>query len=77
MPPVVTGTVVALIGLNLAGSAFTNYAKQPWPATVTITVIILATVLLRGFLGRLSIVIGVIAGYLVALAQGVINFDAV
>jgi uracil-xanthine permease len=77
MPPVVTGTVVALIGLNLAGSAFTNYSKQPWPATTTIVVIILATVLLRGFFGRLSIIIGVIAGYLVALAQGVINFDSV
>lgn len=77
MPPVVTGTVVALIGLNLAGSAFTNYKAQPWPATTTIVVIILATVLLRGFLGRLSIIIGVLAGYLVALAQGVIHFSSV
>ncbi|HUA47065.1 MAG TPA: solute carrier family 23 protein [Solirubrobacteraceae bacterium] len=77
MPPVVTGTVVALIGLNLASSAFANYSKQPWCATTTIVVIILAMVMLRGFLGRLSILIGVVAGYLVALAQGLIHFSSV
>ncbi len=77
MPPVVTGAVVALIGLNLAGSAFTNYSKQPWPATTTIVVIILAMVMLRGFPGRLSILIGVVAGYLVAVAQGFIHFAPV
>ena len=77
MPPVVTGAVVALIGLNLAGSAFTNYSKQPLPATVTVVVIILVMVMLRGFLGRLSILIGVLAGYLVTLAQGHISFTAV
>ena len=74
MPPVVTGAVVALIGLNLAGSAFTNYSKQPLPATVTVVVIILVMVSLRGFLGRLSILIGVLAGYFVTLAQGHIQF---
>ena len=77
MPPVVTGAVVALIGLNLAGSAFTNYSKQPLPATVTVITIILVMVSLRGFLGRLSILIGVLAGYLVTLAQGHISFTAV
>ncbi len=77
MPPVVTGAVVALIGLNLAGSAFTNYSKQPLPATVTVVVIILVMVSLRGFLGRLSILIGVLAGYFVTLAQGHIHFTAV
>jgi uracil-xanthine permease len=77
MPPVVTGAVVALIGLNLAGSAFTNYSNQPWPATTTIVVIILAMVMLRGFPGRLSILIGVVAGYLVAVAQGFIHFAPV
>jgi uracil-xanthine permease len=78
MPPVVTGTIVALIGLNLAGSAFTNYKAQPWPATVTIITIILATVLFRGFFGRLSILIGVLLGYCMALIQGgIIHFTSV
>jgi uracil-xanthine permease len=69
MPPVVTGAVVALIGLNLAPVAWANYQQQPVTATITLTVIILATVMLRGFLGRISILIGVIVGYFVAWPQ--------
>jgi uracil-xanthine permease len=70
MPPAVTGAVVALIGLNLAPVAWANYQEQPWTATITLSVIILATVLLRGFFGRISILIGVVVGYLVAWPQG-------
>jgi uracil-xanthine permease len=70
MPPVVTGAVVALIGLNLAPVAWASYSAQPWTATLTLAVIVFTTVLLRGFFGRISILIGVIAGYLVAWPQG-------
>ncbi len=69
MPPAVTGAVVALIGLNLAPVAWSSFQAQPATATITLTVIILATVLLRGFFGRISILIGVIVGYLVAFPQ--------
>ncbi len=69
MPPAVTGAVVALIGLNLAPVAWANWELQPWTAFITLSVIILATCLLRGFLGRISILIGVIIGYLVAWPQ--------
>ncbi len=70
MPPAVTGAVVALIGLNLAPTAWASFSKQPWTAFITLSAIILATVLLRGFLGRVSILIGVVIGYLVAWPQG-------
>jgi uracil-xanthine permease len=69
MPPAVTGAIVALIGLNLAPVAWANYSEQPWTATITLTVIVLATVLFRGFWGRISILIGVVVGYLVAFPQ--------
>src|SRR5690625_4957388 len=77
MPPVVTGTVVALIGFNLAPSAWGNVAAAPVTAIVTILVIILVTVLFRGILGRLSILVGVLAGYLVAVLRGEVDFDPV
>jgi uracil-xanthine permease len=77
MPPAVTGTIVALIGLNLAGSAFTNIDKQPWTGVVTLLVIIGVTVAFRGFLGRLSILLGVFVGYMVGWSQGQISFTAV
>ena len=70
MPPVVTGAVVALIGLNLAPTAFSEVKAMPFTAIITLLAIVLATVLLRGFLGRISILIGVIVGYLVAWPQG-------
>ena len=69
MPPAVTGAVVALIGLNLAPVAVGQFTQQGWTATITLSAIILCTVLFRGFLGRISILLGVIVGYLVAWPQ--------
>ena len=66
MPPVVTGAVVALIGLNLAPVATGDFEKQGYTAFITLASILAATVLLRGFLGRISILIGAGIGYLVS-----------
>lgn len=66
MPPVVTGTIVALIGLNLAGSAKDNFFKQPIIGVVTLGSILLVGVLVRGLIGRLYILGGVIIGWIVA-----------
>jgi uracil-xanthine permease len=77
LPPVVTGAVVALIGLNLVGVAKTNYSAQPAIATVTLVAIVLLTVSLRGFLGRLSIVLGVVVGWVLAVLLGDLDDSAV
>ncbi len=77
MPPVVSGAIVALIGFNLAPSARTNFAEAPVTALVTLAVIVLVTVLFKGLIGRLSIVIGVVVGYLVALAAGQVDLSRV
>jgi len=77
MPPVVTGTIVALIGLNLAPSARTNVEAAPVTAVVTIVAVVLVAVLLRGILGRLSILVGVLVGYLVAVLRGEVDFTTV
>ena len=75
MPPTVTGAIVALIGLNLAPTAASNYQAQPLVATVTLMVILLATVAGRGMVARLGILIGVVVGWVFAaltdnLAEG-------
>ncbi len=67
MPPVVTGTVVAVIGLALANVAWSNYSKDLLTATATVLAAVLASVYLRGFLRLLPILVGVIVGYVVAL----------
>jgi uracil-xanthine permease len=70
MPPVVTGAIVALIGLNLAPVARDSFSKQPSVAVVTLAAILLIGIAVRGFLGRLSIFLGVLIGYLFAAARG-------
>ncbi|MTB89666.1 nitrate reductase [Aeromicrobium senzhongii] len=77
MPPVVTGAIVALIGFALAGAATENYGKAPLVATITLAVVCLSAVVLRGFAARLSILFGIIVGYLVALGLGDVSFDKV
>ncbi|MDM7854728.1 uracil-xanthine permease family protein [Cellulomonas alba] len=77
MPPVVTGTIVALIGFNLAPAAWGSYQQAPLTATITLAAIVLITVLFRGILGRLAILLGVLVGYVAALIQDQVSFDAV
>ncbi len=75
MPPVVTGAIVALIGLNLApvawdGGGSGGVRAQPVIAVVTLAAIVLATVAFRGFLARLSILLGVVVGWICAAVLG-------
>lgn len=77
MPPVVAGAIVALIGFNLAPAAWNNFAQQPELATVTLVAVVLFSVLFRGFLGRISIFLGVIVGYVVAAVTGAVDFSTV
>ena len=66
LPPVVTGTVVAVIGLALASAATGNYAGEPFTATVTLLAAVGAAVYLRGFPRLLPVLIGIVVGYIVA-----------
>ncbi|KJL33471.1 uracil-xanthine permease family protein [Microbacterium azadirachtae] len=77
LPPVLAGTIVALIGFNLAGAAYGNFAQAPVTATFTLAITIVFAVLFRGFLGRISIFLGVIAGYIFAGFRGELDFSAV
>ncbi|MCG7440828.1 uracil-xanthine permease family protein [Corynebacterium tuberculostearicum] len=77
MPPAVTGAIVALIGLNLAPNAAENFASQPLVAAVTLLVILLATVAGRGMVSRLSILLGVVVGWIFAALTGNLGDDAV
>jgi uracil-xanthine permease len=71
MPPVVTGAVVAVIGLNLAGIPIKNMAASnfdSWMQALTFTCVGLVAVLTRGMVQRLLILIGLlIASVLYAL----------
>ena len=89
LPPAAMGPVVALIGLELAGSAASNggiiltdtYAQiDPKLAIVFIVTLLCAVfgqVLLRGFAAAIAILISIIVGYVVALIMGIVDFTAV
>ena len=76
MPPVVTGAIVALIGFNLAPTAVSNVQTQPAIAGVTLLTIVVITVATRGMLSRLSILIGVLVGWIFAALSGGLSDDA-
>ena len=85
-PPIVTGTVLLVMGTSLlavSANDFINYAEGV-PATRdllygfgTLAVIVLVQRFFRGFLGTLSILIGLVLGTAVALALGDASFAGV
>ncbi|MCI1936159.1 MAG: NCS2 family nucleobase:cation symporter [Bifidobacteriaceae bacterium] len=77
LPPVVTGSIVAIIGFNLAPSAWNNFKSAPVTAIVTLLAVLLISVLFRGLLGRLNILLGVLVGYFFAMFRGEVDFKAV
>ena len=74
MPPVVSGAIVALIGLNLAPVAKVYFEQAPGTAAITLAAVLLSTVLFRGLLARLSIFLGVAVGYAFAVLFGEVSF---
>jgi uracil-xanthine permease len=77
LPPVVTGSIVALIGLNLAPVAKDQFADQGWIAFATLVSILIIGVAVKNFLSRMSVFLGVVVGYVIAALAGEVNWDAV
>lgn len=91
-PPAAMGAIVAVIGLELvpvaaqmAGwippeDAPSDWAMDPKVAVVallTLVITIVFWVTLRGFLKIIPILLGIIAGYIIAFAYGLVDFSKV
>jgi uracil permease len=83
MPPVVIGSVIVVIGLNLAPTAMDMAMNRRLPdgsseyslvmlsiALVTLGVTVAANIFLKGFFSTIPILIGLTAGYLFTLIMG-------
>lgn len=87
LPPAAMGPVVALIGLELAGSAASTAGLLPAEGTpdtanvivflVTLGVAVFGSVLFRKFLSVIPILISVVCGYVAAYVLGIVDFAAV
>ena len=85
-PPIVTGCMIIIIGMMLAPTAMNNITTvagqiplwKNWVvAVVTIAVIIVVMFFTRGFIKLIPILFGIIAGYLTALALGMVDVTPV
>ncbi len=76
-PPIVTGPMIILIGLNLAGTAVSNASTCWWLALVAIAIIIVANIWGKGMVKIIPILLGVVGSYIVALIAGKVDFTEV
>ncbi|WP_312339863.1 uracil permease [Anaerospora hongkongensis] len=84
-PPAAMGAIVAVIGLELAPVAadmagLTAKTLDPKVITVsifTLLVTIFGSILFRGFLSVIPILIGILSGYMLAFAMGMIDLSIV
>jgi len=87
-PPAAMGAIVAVIGLELAGVAANMAGLLPAsgvgvdPTTITISLVtlgvtVLGSVLFRGFMAIIPILIGVLVGYALAYFMGAVNVSPI
>ena len=75
LPPVVTGPIIILIGLNLAPSAVSNASSCWWLALLSIAVIVVANIWGKGMIKIIPILLGVVISYVVALVFRMVDFS--
>jgi NCS2 family nucleobase:cation symporter-2 len=89
-PPVVTGTIIAVIGISLmriginwaAGAAAPNLPGYGDPVNLAIAAFVLISILLitkftRGFVANIAVLLGSFLGFMVAWLIGKVNFAAI
>lgn len=78
IPSVVVGPVVAIIGLSLAQTAIQSEASTHWDvAIVSLLAGIVASIAGTKKMRIIPILIGIVVGYLYALARGLVDFGSV
>ena len=76
-PPVVVGPVIILIGLSLSGTAV-DMSKSNWLlAIISLVVSIAILTYARGMFKLIPVVGGIAAGYIVAMAMGLVDFSGI
>ena len=76
-PPTVTGPMIIMIGLNLAGSAVSNASTNWGLAILAIVVIVIANIWGKGMIKIVPILLGIAISYLAALCLGLVDFSTV
>jgi len=75
-PAIVTGPIIAVIGITLAPVAISQAQGNWWLALVTLAAVIVASIWFRGIFKMLPILTGFIVGYVVSIIFGQVDFAA-
>jgi len=76
-PPVVTGSIIAVIGLSLAPTAISMASSNWLIAIVSLAVAVVVRLYTKGFFSMLPVITGIAAGYVLAAVTGNVSFAAV
>lgn len=85
LPPIVVGPIIIVIGLSLATTAandamlnHTHYDLKYFAVAIfTLVITIIFNMWLKGFASMIPVLLGIVAGYLMALACGIVDLSAV
>jgi uracil permease len=87
-PPAAMGAIVAIIGLELAPTAAKMAgliteggkpldSKSLIVSISTLAIVIIGSVIFKGFLAVIPILVGVVSGYIIALFTGIVDFQII
>ena len=86
LPPIIVGPIIMVIGLSLAGTAAKDATinaaghydlKFFVVALLTLLVTIAFNMFMKGFLGLIPILLGIVVGYVIAVLFGIVDFTPV
>ena len=76
-PPIVTGPIIMVIGLNLAPTAI-DMASANWLlAIICLLVVTVVNIFGKGFIRVLPVLCGLVVGYIVSIFMGLIDFSTI
>lgn len=77
LPPVITGPIIMVIGLNLAPAAINNASKNWLIALAVLAVVAYVNLYVKGFMRLLPVMCGIIVGYILSLAANIVDFQPI
>lgn len=73
-PPIVTGPIIMIIGLNLSSVAVGQASGNWWLALAAFIIVCIVSLFVKGFIKMLPVLCGLVGGYIIALVFGQVDF---
>ncbi|MEA2065565.1 MAG: solute carrier family 23 protein [Thermotogota bacterium] len=77
LPPVVTGPIIMVIGLNLAPVAIGSASENWIIAIIVLITVVIVNIYVKGFFRLIPVLIGLLVGYIVSLIAGIVDLTPV